>query len=191
MKKMLLVLSFGISVHAVSQTETDIRNHYQDVNQRIKESMDHGVEGPLYCNEWVTNKNGRSWPAVGVYQETTDFWYDDSPDHISTEERNPKTVLLKVTIYRKSAELTTQEEYLYKNAKLVFYHLEEGENDQQWETRIWFNSKGMFKSNVKKDGKDLTTAQLATDEFRDSKPNPVAVQQSGKKYQDLFVKTML
>ena len=61
------------SFAAVAQTENDIRNYYQDVNKRIQASKEHGMEGELYCNKWVTNKNSMSWPAVGNYQETIDL----------------------------------------------------------------------------------------------------------------------
>lgn len=190
MKKMIFFILLFTSFAVVAQTETEIRNHYQDVNKRIQASKEHGMEGELYCNEWVTNKNAMSWPAVGTYQETTDFWYDDDPNHISVQERDPKTVLLKVTILRRSASMVTNEEYLYKNGKLVFYFNQETEEGKQWETRLWFNAKGMFKSNVKANDKELTAKDLAS-EYSDSKPKPLTVLKYGKLYQDLFTKNMV
>ncbi len=73
MKKVIFFILLFTSFAAVAQTETEIRDHYQDVNKRIQASKEHGMEGELYCNEWITNKNAMSWPAVGTYQETTDF----------------------------------------------------------------------------------------------------------------------
>ena len=191
MKKNLFFIFICQSFFAAAQTETEIRNHYTDVNKKITESIEHGFEGPLYNNQWVTNKNGRSWPAVGNYAETTDFWYDDTPDHISAAERNPKNVLLKVNVSRKASHLMTSEEYLYKDGKLIFYYSHQGEEGKEWETRIWFNTKGiMFKSTVKEDGKELTAKDLTNPEYSDFKPKPLNVQRYGKKYQDLFVKSM-
>ena len=94
-------------------------------------------------------------------------------------------------VARKVSHLMTSEEYLYKNGKLVFYYSNEGEEGKQWETRIYFNAKGIFKSSVKADGKELTTKEFATEEYKDFKPKPARILQYGKKYQDLFVKQMV
>ncbi len=191
MRKFIFYLLLCLPFTVVAQTENEIHTHYQDVNKRIGESKEHGYEGSLYCNEWITNKNAMSWPALGTFQETTDFWYDDDPNHISVQERDPKTVLLKVVITRRSASMVTNEEYLYKNARLVFYYNKETEEGKQWETRLWFNAKGMFKSNVKADDKELTAKDLNTSQYSDSKPKPLTVLKYGKLYQDLFTKNMV
>jgi hypothetical protein len=191
MKKIALIVLLCKVFVASAQSETGIRNHYTDVNKQITESIEQGFEGSLYNNQWVANKNGRSWPAVGIYTETTDFWYDDDPNRLPASERNPKNVLLKVNISRKASHLMTNEEYLYKDGKLLFYYSHEGEEGNEWETRVYFNIKGiMFKSSVKANGKELTVKDFATEEYRDFKPNPVSVMTNGKKYQDLFVKSM-
>ena len=190
MRKYLLLYLVCLSGITNAQTETEIKKHYQDINKQIAESIEHGFEGALYCNEWVTNKNSKSWPAVGNYNETTDFWYDDDPNHIPVAERNPKTVLLKVTLSRKASHLMTSEEYLYKNGKLIFYYSNEGEEGKQWETRIYFNAKGMFKSSVKANGKELTLMDFTTEEYKDFKPKPAVILADGKRFQDLFVKQM-
>ena len=190
MKKMLLLLFLCPSFFAFAQTETEIRNHYTEINKKISQSIELGFEGPLYHNQWVTNKNGRSWPAVGIYSETTDFWYDDDPNHLPASERNPKIVLQKVNITRKASALSTNEEFLYKNGRLLFYYSHEGEEGNEWETRVYFNLKGVFKSSVKANGKELTVKELSTEAYKDFKPNPVFIQAHGKKYQDLFLRSM-
>jgi len=191
MKRYILLALLFITLGSSAQTETDIRNHYTGVNKQITESIEQGFEGSLYNNHWVTNKNGKSWPAVGIYTETTDFWYDDDPNHLPASERNPKTVLLKVNISRKASHLMTNEEYLYKDGKLLFYYSHQGEEGNEWETRVYFNSKGiMFKNRVKANGKELTEKDFTTEEYKDFKPNAVSVMATGKKYQDLFVKSM-
>jgi hypothetical protein len=191
MKKITFFFLLFISFCCAAQTETDIRNHYTEVNKQIEESIEQGYEGSLYNNHWETNKNGKSWPAVGLYAETTDFWYNDDPNHISATERNPKNVLLKVNVSRRSSHLQTNEEYLYKDGKLLFFFSSMSEEGSSWETRIYFNSKGvMFKSSVKADGEELTTKDFTTELYKDLKPNPVTVLADGKKYQDLFIKSM-
>ncbi|MEO7983876.1 MAG: hypothetical protein ABI688_07330 [Bacteroidota bacterium] len=191
MKKILTVLFICQALFASAQTETTIRNHYTEVNKQIAGSIEHGFEGPLYNNQWITNKNGRSWPAVGNYAETTDFWYEDDPNHIPAAERNPKNVLLKVNITRKASHLVSNEEYLYKDGKLLFYYCDEGEEGNEWETRMYFNTKGLlFKSSVKANGKELTAKDFLSEDYKDFKPNGVKTLANGKKYQDLFVKSM-
>lgn len=191
MKKIIFFFLLFISFGCAAQTETDIRSHYTEVNKQIEESIEHGYEGSLYNNHWETNKNGKSWPAVGRYTETTDFWYDDDPNHLPATERNPKNVLLKVNVSRNSSHLLTNEEYLYKDGKLLFFFSSMAEEGNTWETRIYFNSKGvMFKSSVKANDKELTAKDLTTEEYKDLKPNPVTVMADGKKYQDLFLKSM-
>ena len=67
MKIFILSLLFYFPFKAFAQTEADIKKHYQEVNKQITESIEHGYEGSLYNNQWVTNKNSKSWPAVGNY----------------------------------------------------------------------------------------------------------------------------
>ncbi|MGQ0740492.1 MAG: hypothetical protein ACT4OJ_15690 [Bacteroidota bacterium] len=90
MKKVVFSLWINLPLLALSQTETDIRKHYNEVNKQIEESIQQGYEGPLYQNQLTSNKNGKSWPAVGRYDETVNFWYDDDPGHIPATERNLK-----------------------------------------------------------------------------------------------------
>lgn len=191
MKKILVFLIISWPVLLNAQTETQIRSHYTEVNKKITESIEQGFEGPLYQNQLVINKNGRSWPAVGNYADTINFWYNDDPSHISATERNPKNVLVKINISRKASHLMSKEEYLYKEGKLLFYYSHEGEEGNEWETRMYFNTKGiLFKSSVKTNGKELTTKDFLTEDYKDFKPNAVKTIANGKKFQDLFVKSM-
>ena len=191
MKRILLFFLICQSFIAIAQTETTIRTHYTEVNKQIAESIEQGFEGPLYQNQVVINKNGKSWPAVGRYEETVDFWYDDDPAHISPQERNPKNVLLKVNVKRHNLHMRTSEEYLYKDGRLLFYYSNTEEEGNSWEVRVYYNTKGVaFKTNVKENGKELSAKELATEGLKDFKPNPIKIMTGGKKYQDLFVKSM-
>lgn len=170
----------------LAQTEASIRTHYTEVNKQIAESIEQGYEGPLYQNQWIINKNGKSWPAVGLYADTVNCWYDDDPNHLPAAERPLKNVLLKVNTSRRSSALFSQSEFLYKDGRLLFYYLHEGEEGNEWETRVYFNNKGIaFKTSVKANDKEL-----ATSEYKDFKPNPAIILAEAKKYQELFLKTM-
>lgn len=192
MQRILFFLLIGHSFFAAAQTETQIREHYTAINKKIETSLELGFEGPLYNNQWITNKNGRSWPAVGIYTVTTDFWYDDDPDHPGALERGPKNVLQKVNCVTKSSHLEKKEEYLYQEGKLIFYYAREGEEGNEWETRTYFTYKGiMFRSSVKANGKELAAKDFITEAYKDLKPNSLNIQKNAKTYQDLFLKSML
>jgi hypothetical protein len=191
MKRLLLLYFILHSISVVAQTEATIRTHYTTTNQQILESIKDGYEGPLYQNQLVLNKNGKSWPAVGRYEETADFWYDDDPAHISPQERNPKNVLLKVNVKRHNLHMRTSEEYLYKDGKLLFHYSVTEEEGNSWEVRVYYNNKGLaFKTSVKENGKELTIKELASEGLKDYKPNPIQIMTDAKNYQSLFLKSM-
>lgn len=191
MKYILTLLVSVLSLAAAAQSEADIRKHYTEVNEKIRQSIESGFEGPLYQNQLVVNKNGKSWPAVGNYRDTVNFWYDDPPDHLPAVERNPKNVLLKAGLSRVASGYRVVEEYLYKDGKLLFYYSYEAEEGNVWETRVWFNNKGaMIRSNVKANDRELTSKELLTTEFKDFKPKPLTILGDAKKFQDLFIKSM-
>lgn len=191
MNRIFLFVLICQSLFATAQTETSIRTHYTEVNKQITESIKDGFEGTLYQNQLVINQNGKSWPAVGRYEETVDFWYDDDPSHISPQERNPKNVLLKVNVKRHNLHMRTSEEYLYKDGKLLFHYSVTEEEGNKWEVRIYYNIKGLaFKISIKENGKELTVKELASEELKDFKPSPIKIMTEGKKYQDLFIKSM-
>ena len=189
MKHYLFLILLTLPLFSSAQTETQIRTHYQDINKKITESKENGYEGSLYCNEWITNKNGKSWPTVGNYTETTEFWYSDDPSHPSVES-NKLQVLQKINVLRKAASLTTHEEYLFLKGKLVFFFSSEGEEGNLWETRIYFNTKGMFKSIVKANGTELSAKDFLKEEYKDFKPAPAGVLAESKRLQDVFLKSM-
>ncbi|MBL0055492.1 MAG: hypothetical protein IPP31_04730 [Chitinophagaceae bacterium] len=191
MRTILFLLFLMPLLFAEAQTETEIRTHYQEINQKITESAEQGYEGPLYLNEWVTNKHGRSWPAVGIYQETVGFWYDDDPNHLPASERDPKTVLQKVIVTRRSSALTVNEEYLFMNGRLVFFFSQESEEGKQWETRAWLNTKGIFKRSLKVDGQEIPGAELNKPDYADFKRRMESLIKIGRSYLDLFLKQMM
>src|SRR5262245_45572665 len=121
MKKLLFFLLLFISTTAFTQTETEIRKYYQEINAKITASAEQGYEGSLYQNRWVTNSNGKAWPAFGLYTDTVDFWYNDTPDHLPATERDPKKTLVKIETDGISSHMYRHEEYLFKNGILIFY----------------------------------------------------------------------
>lgn len=190
MKLIIVPFIVSLSLQATAQTEAEIRQHYQSVNEQIAAAREQGYEGPLYCNETIVNRHGRSWPAVGIFQKTVHYWYDDDPNHIPAAERDPRKVLQKVEIRLKASAYTSSEEYLFMNGRLVFFYRHEGEEGQEWETRLYFNTKGVFKSLVTQNGKEMSLKELNTAEFTGEKPTITRIQKEARQYQDLFLKSM-
>lgn len=192
MKPLLTFLIILCSFLAGAQTEQTIRALYQNVNNKISESLEHGFEGSLYQNQLVVNKNGKSWPAVGYYADTLNFWYEDDPGHLSAADRDPKTVLLKVVkSSRIGADVRVIEEYLYNKGTLLFYYSYWGEEANLWETRVYYSGKGIaFKTSVKLNSKELTPKELATPEYRDQQADTKKILANGTNYQQLFLKSM-
>lgn len=116
---------------------------------------------------------------------------DDDPNHLSPSKRNPKNVLLKVNLTRKVAGFQLSEEYLFKDGKLLFYYSGEVEEGSIVETRLYFNSKGvLFKSSVKANELELAAKDFLDADYKEFKPNPVAVKATATKYRDLFLTGM-
>ncbi|HMU44863.1 MAG TPA: hypothetical protein PKC72_00785 [Chitinophagaceae bacterium] len=173
-----------------AQSENDIRNYYNEVNNQIKESIENGYEGPLFNNHWIVNKNGRSWPAVGIYEGITDFWYNDTPDHID-EGQKLETVLLKVITKQRSTSYVINEEYLFQNGKLVFFYSRLDEGGDIWETRYFFNFSGKeIKEKIRFNEKDLSKKEATSDQYKDIITTPEKAINNGRKFQELFIKSM-
>ena len=184
----LILLFVCLSSVAQAQTETEIRKFYQETGARIAESIEKGYEGPLYQNRLVTNKTGKSWPGLGRYADTVDFWYDDPPDHLPATERDPKKVLLKIEVNRVASHYHRHEEYLFKDGLLIFYFSNEAEEGHGWETRVWFNAKGVIRTNVRVNELEITAKDP---EYSDVAPDLPGIRKNAKDYQDLFARSML
>ena len=187
MKYLLTLVLWGILVSAAAQTETEIRKHCQEVNQQVQESKETGYEGPLYGTRVITNTTGKSWPAVGRFADTTDFWYDDPPDHLPVSERDPKKVLLKINIHRESSHLHIFEEYLFRNGVLLFYYSLQAEEGHGWETRVWFNAKDVLKTSIRVNELEITPADP---EYTDLLPDVNHIRKNAKELQESFEKMM-
>lgn len=191
MRKLFFIFFIAQSFVTVAQTETAIHSYYDEVNKKIIESIEEDIEGPLYNNQWITNNHKKNWPAVGFYADTTNFWYNDPPDHID-EGTKPETVLQKVTISQRATYYYSKEEYLFKEGKLLFYSSWLTEGGDNWETKFYYSNDGsLLKSIIKLNDEQLSKSALASNEYKDILSDYTYIFNNGKKYQDLFVKSML
>ncbi len=191
MHKVLLLVFISLPFSATAQTEAEISKHRLEIIKNIEASIEQGFEGSLYNNRLIINKTGKSWPAVGVYSDSIDFWYNDPPDHLSAEERDPVSVLVRVETCRQSSTLHTDEDYFYKEGNLFFYYEYKSQDNKEWETFIYFDKNKMaISSVVKTDGKNLTGKDFTIyPEYAKLEPDIASIFAEAKRYQDLFFKT--
>ncbi len=121
----ILACAFFFAGNVVKAQEKDvaqIRCMYEEVGKRI-ELSEQGVEESSYagitCNELVVNSNDHMWPAVGNYQATYKFYYDNA----QTEGHHYPDRLRKVVLKSKMSDRSYYTEYLFNEAgALVFYY---------------------------------------------------------------------
>lgn len=126
-----------------------IRKVYYSTVEEVKNSRSEGFEGSLYCNTMETNKYGKSWRAVGNYNEKVEFWYSDDPSH--QEEDKPAKVLSMVIVNGESAVYGYYKEFLFENGVLIFAFEKfrnEGEAD---ELRYYYKNEELIERVVNKD----------------------------------------
>lgn len=131
----------GCVVKCHAQTDKrieQIRQHYEQVNAQIAKS-ETSAGSDLYLNELIVNKNGRSWPAVGIYEIVYKFYYS-----FGDREKDPyPNTLVKVTVSTSRSGDRAYAEYLFNPAgQMIFYY----EKDRfQIEHRHYFESEKLIR----------------------------------------------
>ena len=151
MRKILLLLSLVFLINIAFCQNADIehiRKVYYKAVDDIKKSREEGYEGSLYCNTQETNKYGKSWRAVGNYNEKVEFWYDDDPGH---HEENPAEVLYMVIVTGESAAYGYYKEFVFENGKLIFAFEKYRNEEEPDELRYYYKNEELIKRVVNKD----------------------------------------
>jgi hypothetical protein len=112
----------GNSIRAQDKAIEQIRRMAEELDAKIKLS-EQGAEDSAYAgivsNELVVNRNEHVWPAVGNYQATYKFYYDNA----QTEGHHYPDRLRKVVMKSKLSDRSYYAEYLFNEAgALVFYY---------------------------------------------------------------------
>ncbi len=132
MKKRLLAFNLALlsciffvsenSIRAQEKAIEQIRRMAEELDAKIKLS-EQGAEDSAYAgivsNELVINRNEHVWPAVGNYQVTYKFYYDNA----QTEGHHYPDRLRKVVMKSKMSDRSYYAEYLFNEAgAVVFYY---------------------------------------------------------------------
>lgn len=166
----------------------NIRIHYKEVSQLINGDIsEHNkiYNGNFYCNEIIINKHNDSWSAVGLYNKTIKFWYNDDP-YNAEYGQNLKTkgcldVLLKIEIDIKSV-YNWHYEYLFKKGKLVFCYAKYNYHEQdKQEYRFYYTHEKLIKYLEKIEDPQAKRQYVRSD--------AKSVLEESKKLQDLFLKS--
>lgn len=132
----LLFVLLCSAANVSGQDVARIRAIYKEVNSAIA-TCNAAPEEPCgyYLNSLTLNKQGQPWPAVGIFTETTDFWYV----RVDNEDE-PEYVLRKVNIKTARSNRTESEEYLFdEEGHLLFFFLKSTGNEaESQELRFYF-----------------------------------------------------
>lgn len=143
----LLVLGLIVSIFSFAQSVNEIQQYNEAINQQVAQSLAEKYDGPLYHNQWVTNKDSASWPVVGMYSATTDFWYNYPPD-ILDENDNRDSVLVKINATQRSISYWQNETFLFQKGKLLLYTYRLDEGGDVLEQSIYFSLSGKLLQQV-------------------------------------------
>ncbi|MCR9249957.1 MAG: hypothetical protein NXI20_06010 [bacterium] len=143
MKYFSLVIPLLLYLNVFSQnSDIDaIRTHYTEIGKKSGNcEMD-----CLYLNELKVNANDQPWRAVGNYEKTIQFWYNDDPKQCDECGTDGENVLIKVVIDESGSSYSIHQEYLYLEGDLIFhYHISEDENAKE-EYRYYFKDQILIK----------------------------------------------
>lgn len=128
---LLLVAATALSVpaQAVDREIDSIRKAYAKANSRIADAERDPESAGVYVDELVLNALPTPWPAVGIYNSKTRFFYD-----IRGEGPYPDR-LFRITVRTERSARIESEELLFDGSgKMIFYFSSNGEK----ETRAYF-----------------------------------------------------
>lgn len=133
-KLIFIVGVFACFLPVFSQNEKrieEIRKIYQETNQKITECEENGETSTTFLTELTANKNGGSYPAVGIYKTVVKFYYT-----FGDREKNPyPNRLMKIIVTTNRSSRTENAEFLFnEQGKLIFYF----EKKDEIEKRIYF-----------------------------------------------------
>lgn len=152
-KLVLLVIVFVCAVVASGQSDDKrieaIRSIYADTNSAIAEMSKQPELSSVFAVELTVNKHSAPYPAVGVYQRTTTFFYT-----YGDREKNPyPDRLLKIAAtYKRSSRVENIEFYFSPVGQLVFAFASNPESAIK-ETRMHFSTGKLIK--MTDDGKEI------------------------------------
>ncbi len=136
MKVALPILLFLISILQISAQDIDknineIRQIYTQTNAKIAEGEKDFAMSEIFFTELVVNKGGTSYPAVGTYKQTVNFYHT-----YGDREKEPyPNRLLKITVSTQSAPREMSAEFLFDPKEhLIFYFAK----DLESENRLYF-----------------------------------------------------
>ncbi|NPV01648.1 MAG: hypothetical protein HPY53_09735 [Brevinematales bacterium] len=134
MKKLLVLMMMTGLIHSISHAKEPaevkpIRDWYQKVGAMIDKGQD------IYLSEWVVNKKGADYPAIGKMMGKISFYWTVNPEDSSAH-------LLKAVIEQDFNEFASYEEYLYGsegNILFIYHKWRSGGSDLN-EFRIYFKN---------------------------------------------------
>ena len=137
---MILILSCFIGIFSQTDKQIEqIRKYYQETSKNIEECEKNGKFSDTFLLEMIVNKNGGSYPAVGIYKTTVNFYYT-----FGDREKNPyPNRLMKIMVTTNRSAITENTEFLFdEKGHLIFYF----KKKEDVERRVYFSLEKPIKS---------------------------------------------
>ncbi|PLW92075.1 MAG: hypothetical protein C0592_12595 [Marinilabiliales bacterium] len=126
MKRLIIILLVGLSFSSLAQDGEiqAIRDHYYFVKSWVNATDPDSLEySPYYHDIKYRNVNKSPWRAVGIFQDTTHYFYSDEMEAEEMEGNDEHdnswalALVINSTQYSWNFEYT---EYLFLRGKLIF-----------------------------------------------------------------------
>lgn len=150
---LLLLISISSGLFAQTPPEIQkIRDHYNSVQEQIHHAELNPGESNFYLNELKENVHNGSWRAIGYYNRTLKFWYDDIPGYICAEEieefgGDDACHLQFIVEEVHNGVGGWHAEYLFDNGVLMFAFL----TDEMGERRYYWKDGKMIRAQIEDD----------------------------------------
>lgn len=156
----------------------EIRTHYANIDELVRECETDTENCGLYQNELVVNTAGQDWRAVGSYKKTVEFWYTDDPTKCDECEKEGLSTLEKVIVREAGSTYTSLREYLYKQGELIFiYKKDDGEYGLE-EMRYYYSEGILIRYQLNTDVLDVSEVDQRLEQY---------LLKQSKNYQQVFL----
>ena len=114
---LFLIIAITISLAVPAQVLASTNPDIDAIQTLYAASLADIASGSVYHNQYVANKDNKSWRALGAFKETIDVYYND------TMVMDGEIPIVKINVKTQEAATSSTEEYLFNNkGELVFVH---------------------------------------------------------------------
>ena len=146
----LFLLAFFLNVFSQQEKIQEIKDYYYDIKTWINaKDPDSLMYSGYYHDVKMRNVNNSPWRAVGIYNDTTHYYYNDEMEAENREgntENSKSWALVLVIESSQHSIMFHYREWLYEDGKLLFYYDRFTGYDEEstYEYRYYFDDKKLI-----------------------------------------------